>query len=564
MNEDARPKVLIVDDVPANIKILCDVLEPKGYEMLVSSNGETALKIATHTLPDIILLDILMPPGIDGYEVCRRLKQNEQTAHIPVIFITVLEEKESIVEGFRSGGVDYINKSFHEEEVLVRIETHLNNSRLTQELLQKNQELEQEIARREQAEEAQERAEDALHVISQQEAKRWGIEGFIGQSETIGKIIDDVRKAQSVGTTSVLIMGESGTGKELIARAIHFGGERAKGPFIPVNCSTIPRELAESVLFGHVKGAFTGADKSRKGYFELASGGTLFLDEIGDMPLELQPKLLRVLEDGCIMPLGETREKHVDVRILAATNQNLTQKIAEAGFREDLYFRLARFTVNVPPLRERKEDIPLLVNHFIQMLAKEMGKESATLSQEALFALEAYHYPGNVRELKNIIEHALIGSNGRMIQPQHLQLINIPVQNSFAGMGSWVETSTVATMFEPTPVEALMIKRALFQTKGDAEAAAALLNISPAKVYPVMHDVHTLKDADPINVRRRPQTEEELILAYVKQNESISNTECRELLDVDRHRAFYLLEKMQKDEVLIREGSSRAARYYLC
>lgn len=375
MDRDQRiqPQVLIVDDVPANLKVLRDALEPAGYDILAASNGEAALRIAASALPDIILLDIMMPPGMDGYQVCRRLKENEATQHIPVIFITMKDQKESLVEGFRAGGVDYITKPFEAEEVHVRVENHLEISRLTRELLEKNRELQEEITRREQAEDSLQRADEHLALISQQETERWGIEGFVGQSKTISGILDEIRRLQHTETTSVLITGESGTGKELIARAIHFGGTRAKGPLIPVNCSAIPRELADSAFFGHIRGAFTGANVSQKGFFELADGGTLFLDEIGDMPLELQPKLLRVIETGCITPLGSARERHVDVRILAATNQNLQEKIAEDTFREDLYFRLARYTVTVPPLRNRREDIPLLAEHFLRMFTSEMG-----------------------------------------------------------------------------------------------------------------------------------------------------------------------------------------------
>jgi DNA-binding NtrC family response regulator len=396
----------------------------------VANNGQSALRIAAKALPDLILLDILMPE-MDGYEVCQKLKQNETTVDIPVIFVTAKGETESMVEGFRVGGVDYIPKPFEEQEVLARVETHLKNAQLTKALIEKNLELEAEIARRQQAEveraqaeEAKQTADDQLSMISQREAQHWGIEGFIGKSETIKRILNDVRQLQSAGTTSVLITGESGTGKELIARAIHFGGTRASGPFIPVNCSAIPRELAESEFFGHVRGAFTGANTARKGHFELASGGTLFLDEIGDMPFDLQAKILRALEDGCITPVGGTGQKQVDVRIVTATNADLQTKIAEGRFREDLYFRLAAFPVEVPPLRERQGDIPLLANHFLKIFATEMGIENPALSSEALSLLEAYHFPGNIRELKNIIEYALIKSGGSTIQPEHLNFID--------------------------------------------------------------------------------------------------------------------------------------------
>ena len=268
-----------------------------------------------------------------------------------------------------------------------------------------------------------EQAQDTLEHFSKQEASRWGIEGFVGKSKTIETILNEVRMLQNAGTTSVLITGESGTGKELIARAIHFGSERAKRPFISVNCSAIPHELAESILFGHVKGSFTGANTDRKGCFELANGGNLFLDEVGDMPIELQPKLLRVLDNGCFTPVGGAREKHVDVRIIAATNANLQTKIIEGRFRIDLYFRLARFTIKVPPLREHKEDIQLLADHFLRMFAKKMVIENPSISREALSILEAYHFPGNVREMENTIEHALILSGKSTIKPEHLRFL---------------------------------------------------------------------------------------------------------------------------------------------
>lgn len=425
-------KILIVDDIPANLNVLYDTLAKENYEVLAAPSGEIALKNAQRANPDLILLDIVMP-DINGYEVCRRLKQNQATADIPVIFITIREEKESLSKAFGAGGVDYITKPFEKEELLLRVETHLRISQLTKALLQKNHELQKEISRREQAEHAKVEAEEALltadeqlSLISQREVQRWGITGFVGKSQTVRKTLEEIHRLHKNETINVLITGESGTGKELVARAIHFGGSRAKGPFIPVNCSAIPLELAESALFGHVRGAFTGANTDRKGYFELAGGGTVFLDEIGDMPLQLQAKLLRVLEDGCITRVGGMSEKRVDFRIIAATNADLQTKMSDDMFRQDLYFRLARFTVNVPSLRERREDIPLLIEHFLKMLATEMGIESPTISAESLEALMSYSFPGNVRELKNIIEYALILSEGAEIQPLHLHFISSP------------------------------------------------------------------------------------------------------------------------------------------
>jgi DNA-binding NtrC family response regulator len=531
-----RPRVLIVDDIPANLKVLRDALEPEGYRISGAPNGETALRIAAGTLPDIILLDVVMS-DIDGYEVCRRLKENEVTRHIPVIFVTVKDEKANLIEGFHVGGVDYITKPFEKEEVLVRVETHLKIGRLTQELMQKNRELEEEIAKRQQAEESLQRADEHLALISQKEAKHWGIEGFVGKSQTISKILSDIRKLQSAKTTSVLISGESGTGKELIARAIHFGGTRAKGPFIDVNCSAIPHELAESAFFGHTRGAFTGANTSHKGYFELASGGTLFLDEIGDMPLELQAKLLRTLETNSVTPVGSTHPKDVDVRILAATNQNLRAKIAEGSFRKELYFRLARYTVTVPPLRERREDIPLLTEHFLKLFASEMGIEQPVLSAEALSALETYYFPGNVRELKNIIECALIKTGGSVIQPEHLHFI----ADSDVFIGPYITPESCIQSTEGADFEyrkELVIKRAS--------------KLREAKSLQSGQDT----DGDEI-------TNEEKILAYIEERGSINNSECRSLLSVDIRHASYLLNKLREYGLIEPDGERRWARYRL-
>ena len=494
MNKDQvdpmNAEILIVDDIPDNLNLLCQTLESEGYSIIAAPSGEIALQIVARTQPDLILLDIMMP-GMDGFETCRRLKADERLMDIPVIFITARDETESVIEGFQLGGVDYITKPFREKEVLVRVQTHLKNHLLTQELIQKNRELEQEIAKRERAEAARNQAEAArqaadekLYFISQREAERWGIAGFVGQSQTIGKILEDIRRLQTTGKTSVLITGESGTGKELIARAIHFGGRREKGPFIPVNCSAIPADLAESSFFGHLRGAFTGATTDRKGYFELADDGTLFLDEIGEMPLGLQVKLLRVLEDGSFVPLGGSSEKRVDVRILAATNADLQAKIAEGGFREDLYFRLAAFTVPVPPLRERPADIPLLVNHFLKLFATEMAIEIPVLSDEGLSTLMAYDFPGNVRELKNIIERALIESGGGEIRPEHLHFTHL--RESVAAPSLLADSGGRHT--EPLPLnlqqaEAILIQRALEQANGNRTEAARILGIGRQTLY---------------------------------------------------------------------------------
>ena len=488
-----KEKLLVADDNPVNINVLRDALEPHGYEILAAPNGETALKIAQRALPGLILLDIMMP-GMDGFALCRLLKAIDATRDIPVIFLTARQEMESLAEAFEAGGVDYVTKPFQPEEIIIRIENHLRTRRLTRELTEKNAALEksaaelmaanehlrEEVSRRERAEDAVQVAGEKLAVLANREADRWGVAGFIGKSKTVARILQDVRKLHNFGATSVLLTGESGTGKELIARAIHCGGQRAKEPFIPVNCVAIPSELAESMFFGHLKGSFTGAISDRKGFFELADRGTLFLDEIGDMPLALQAKLLRVLEDGVIMPVGAGTGKKVDVRVIAATNVDLHTKIAGGAFRQDLYFRLARYTVVTPPLRERPEDIPILARHFLNVFAVDMGMRAVDIEQAALDILERYSFPGNVRELKNIIERALIESGGKRVEARHLHLLRAPASPA----ASISATPRYADL--PLSVEAAeeeLIQRALSQTSGNSAEAARLLGINRTRIY---------------------------------------------------------------------------------
>jgi DNA-binding NtrC family response regulator len=481
--------ILIADDTPANLRMLSDLLEPLGYNILAASSGEIALKLAARAAPDLILLDIVMPRR-DGLEICRALKSAPATRDIPVLFITARTEVESLLEAFHAGGVDYMVKPFQNEEVIARVTTHLKLHRLTRELLQKNGDLtaanallKAEIGRREKAERALETADEQLSAISTIEAERWGLAAFIGNSESITKIVQDVRRLHQFGNTSALITGESGTGKELIARAIHFGSARAKAPFIPINCVAVPAELAESMLFGHLRGSFTGATADRKGYFELAHGGTLFLDEIGDMPAVLQAKLLRVLEDGSVTPVGGAESRQVDVRIVAATNVQLAAKIAAGTFREDLYFRLARYTLEIPPLRERRADVPALAVSFLTRFATEMGMRPPKLTPAALKALLAHPFPGNVRELKNIIERALIESGGEDIQPAHLFMSRAGTASRPEPVKPQVTTTVSELPLNIEQAEALLIQRALAETGGNIAEAARILGINRSRIY---------------------------------------------------------------------------------
>ncbi len=492
-------RILLVDDVPANLAVLNGLLEPKGYELFTACDGGTALKLAAKVQPDLILLDVMMPQ-LDGLETCRRLKADETTSAVPVIFITARSEMESVVAAFRAGGVDHVVKPFQPEEIISRVATHLNLSRLTRELREKNAALEKrtaeltaEVERRRVAETAFARADDTLATLATLEAERSGLGGLIGGSRAMERVREDIRRLHQFPNTSVLITGESGTGKELIARAIHFEGARAKAPFVPVNCVAIPAELAESVLFGHVKGAFTGATADRKGCFELADGGTLFLDEIGDMPVALQVKLLRVLEDGCVTPVGAAQVRCVDVRVLAATNADLDARIASGAFRSDLYFRLARYAVSAPPLRERLEDVPMVAAYFARKFAAEMGLRAPTLTPMALAALGRYDFPGNVRELRNLVERALIESGGETILPQHLHLLTRAV-NAAPKTRSTTTESTASLPLNLAEAEDILIQRALQQTGGNIADAARLLGVHRTRIYRKLAQEETVSE----------------------------------------------------------------------
>ena len=499
--------VLVVDDIAANREVLGETLEAVGFEVLMAADGEAALKVARKTQPEILLLDIMMP-GIDGFETCRRLKADPDLQSIPVLFITANTDLDSVAQGFQVGGVDYITKPFRSEEVLLRVGNHLQISRLTRALEQSNRELRAEIARREQAEDERDHADGRLSVLTARESQRWGIEGLVGQSATFQNILESITKLQPFSSTSVLITGESGTGKELIARAIHFGGPKASGPFIPVNCSAIPKDLAESLFFGHRKGAFSGAVTDSKGYFHFADGGTLFLDEIGDMPHSLQAALLRVLEDGHVRPVGSQSDEKVSVRVVAASNVDFHQAIASGNFRKDLFFRIARFTIEAPPLRERADDIPLLTTHFLRLFAKEMNLPQAQVTDETMALLRDYPYPGNIRELKNLLERAVIesGMTG-IIQAEALHFFT----------PSTTASPPTGAGHPPEP-----------------EGSAA-----------------------------EEKTDERHVLDYLQTYGIINNTVCRELLDVDRNRASYVLRKLEKQGHLISEGQGRWAQYRL-
>ena len=479
-------RILIVDDAPANIRLLASVLEPRGYEILTAGNAEQGLRIARKTRPALILLDVVLP-GKDGFSMCRTLKGDRETADIPVLFVTARDEPDCVLRGFRGGAVDYISKPFQVEEVVARVETHLKISRLSREIGERNRALEAEIGLRREAEAAQRAATERLVSLSAQDMQRWNVSGLVGRSRLLRGILGDIERLYQFASTNVLILGESGTGKELVARAIHCSSPRASGPFIAVNCASVPGDLAESILFGHARGAFTGAVAEHKGCFELADGGTLFLDEIGDMASALQAKLLRVLEDGQVMPVGASQSRRVDVRVVAATNADLDDKVGEGAFRQDLYFRLARYVVEMPPLRDRVEDIGLLAHHFLSLFAAEMGVPAPSLTPAALELLEGHSFPGNVRELKNMIERALIDSGGQPLEPAHFRLSGrTPRRSLLASAPAQGLPPSAVPPRMPLNLEAAeqaLIQRALQETQGNIVEAARLLGVNRSRIY---------------------------------------------------------------------------------
>ncbi len=530
--------LLLVDDNPTNLQVLYQTLEGRGYKLLLAKNGEDALNIAHKIQPALVLLDIMMP-GMDGYEVCRQIKNDPALCDTVVIFLSALDDVEDKVKGFAVGAVDYVAKPFQAEEVIARVETHIKIRRLEQTLAQKNRQLEEDnaiilesmgegllgvdkqgritfvnpagekitgwaeadmvgkdfhdllmhtdpqkqryprekdlvlltlldqqvrhsdrdifwsrdgqalpveftvtaingtvdissacvvfkdISERKAREQALNQALSTVkelkeklqaeNVYLQEEIRTEQDYGeIIGQSAALKKTMEEARQVAMTDTT-VLINGESGTGKESMARAIHQFSPRKDRPLIKVNCGAIPESLVESELFGHVKGAFTSAVSDRTGHFELADKGTIFLDEIGELSLDVQVKLLRVLQEQEIQRVGSGEVIKVDVRIIAATNRDLKQMVDEGKFRMDLFYRLNVFPLTVPPLRERKSDIPLLLAKFLSRLSKKLGKPLKGISEVSMELLMDYDWPGNIRELQNVIERSAILARSEII-----------------------------------------------------------------------------------------------------------------------------------------------------
>jgi DNA-binding NtrC family response regulator len=408
------PSILVVDDTPANIGFLLETLSQASYRVRVARDGEGALEQAQYAAPCLVLLDVMMP-GMDGFETCRRLRQIPKLEQVPVIFMTALSNAEDKVRAFAVGASDYVTKPFQHEEVLARVRTQLARRELEKKLEQANLDLEARVAAR--TEELRGALEEVESLKSRLQIENRYLKDEIAESVRPGEIIGSspllhaaLEKVALVAPTSstVLIHGETGTGKELIARALHERSPRRERPMVKLNCSAISAGLVESELFGHLKGAFTGASERRIGRFELADGGTLFLDEVSELPLDTQAKLLRVLQEREFEPVGSCKPLRVDVRLIAATNRNLALDAADGRFRSDLYYRLNVFPIDLPPLRSRREDIDLLAGHFMQRMARKLGKSLTAIAPGTLERLRAHDWPGNIRDLQNVIERAAI------------------------------------------------------------------------------------------------------------------------------------------------------------
>lgn len=434
--------ILVAEDEALARKNICQLLEGKGFRVHEAADGKSALEIVDNFELDLILTDLKMP-GADGVEVLKHAR--EVSPQTLVLMMTAFASVDTVVEALRLGAQDYILKPVVLEDVLRKVERLIEHRSLAWEI---------QMLRR---------------VIEQRDIE------LIGRSQAISKIISLVEKVAPSAST-VMITGESGAGKEVVARAIHLRSPRQDKVFLPINCSAIPDNLLESQLFGHIKGAFTGALNSQEGLFQRARGGTIFLDEIGEMPLSLQPKILRAIEAKEVLPVGSTHPAQVDVRIIAATNRDLKKELADGRFREDLYYRLNVISIHVPPLRERRDDIPLLVEHLIRRHNAEMKKEYKGVKNAAMRALMGMPWKGNIRELDNILERAMILGDGEWVTMEHLPDGEQSEDNHLVSMHHDLREAT--HIYERTHIE-----NVLRDVSGDRTRAAKLLGVSRSSLY---------------------------------------------------------------------------------
>lgn len=436
------PKILIIDDDASLRRVLEYNLQEAGYHVVTASDGEEGLRLFTEETPELVITDMKMP-GMDGMQVLKGVKERSPDAL--VVMITAFGTVDIAVEAMKAGAYDYITKPFNRDELRLIVAKALQLKGLTAE----NKRLKEELT------------------------DKADYRTIVGSSKGMERVFEIVRKVADT-EASVLITGESGTGKELVARSIHHHSSRRTAPFIAINCAAIPRDLLESELFGHVKGAFTGAIKDKIGKFQQADGGTLFLDEVGELPLELQPKLLRALQERVVEPVGGTKPQKLDVRVVSATNLDIEKALADALFREDLYYRLAVIPIHLPPLRERSEDIALLLRYF----CGKHGADGVKFDAAAMAALTSYRWPGNVRELENLVERLLI-----MRSSDTIPLEDLPAKicTAPAAFGAGARSGSVINLpdegYSLEQLEREIVVEALERNGWNQTAAAKFLRI---------------------------------------------------------------------------------------
>ena len=452
--EAASVSILIVDDEPVIRETCAEVARQTGMKPIGVASAEEALEVLERSAVDIILTDLMLQHS-DGMELLKRVRETHPT--VPVIVLTQYGTIDSAVAATRLGAVDYVTKPFRIEELKSRLERAARSVELQ---LENN-------------------------LLREQLRTRPGFGGLVGVSERMQRVYKLIQKV-SQHEYPVLILGESGTGKELVARSVHFSGARSDRPFVPVDCSSLVATLIESELFGYVKGAFTGALQGKQGLLEAANGGTLFLDEIGDMPVDLQAKLLRSIQEHEVKPVGSTERRRIDVRVIAATNRDLDAAVRAGTFRQDLYFRLNVVQIKLPPLRERKSDIPLLVMSFLEKFV-DSQRSGRTISEEAMRRLIAYDWPGNVRELENAIERAVALGSGPLVH-----VADLPSNLQYPASERAPEKDELLPLEE---LERRAILRTLRETSGDKMAAARILGIGKTTLYRKLKQYHMEAEA---------------------------------------------------------------------
>jgi two-component system, NtrC family, response regulator HydG len=462
-------RVLVVDDQEMHAQAVAESLERLGYEAVVATSGPDGVAKIEHDNYDVIITDLRME-GVDGLGILRKAKLEQPQAE--VVIVTGHGDVKSAVTAMQRGAATYLTKPVDLNELRTVTEKVAEKHRLAH----------------------------ANRELRKQLDEKFGFEGLIGNSPKMHAVIEKLKQISPTNAT-VLIQGETGTGKEVVAKAIHFNSPRANKPFVPLNCTALNENLLEDELFGHEPGAFTGADRVRKGKFEYANGGTLFLDELGDMPMTLQAKLLRVLEDGQVYRIGGNEPIKVNVRLLSATHRDLDAAVAKGTFRQDLYYRLKVVTVKLTPLRERREDVSLLAHHFLKELNQRHGKNVTSIAAELRRALTAYDWPGNVRELRNVIETCIVHDRDGI-----LNLDDLPESEPLHAIKQ-IESTPLGTdslIGQPLEtVEKYYIEKALELTKGNREEAAALLKISERTMY------RKIKEYGLVTKRKQDEDDEE-------------------------------------------------------